>query len=192
MSMSCSIFRLTEQETNTLLAFPDAVNDLVGNTPPPLKTNFWSMIFGTRDKQTPLLPQRLSPVSSSNTFELNQAWHILHYLLSGVDAEGEWPKAFIMSGGQEVGPDLGYGPARLMNTSLSKDIADFLGTQSKKMLDAAYDVTAIQAAKIYWQPSSDPAERELQIEELWSLVTGLKSFLEESVLRQGAALVHIF
>lgn len=192
MSMLCSLYRLTEQQTLSLLAVPESVNDLLGNSQPPPKSSFLSKIFGKSKKEDPPERRKLDPVVESEIFELNQAWHILHYLFSGSDAEGDWPSTFIMFGGQEIGPDLGYGPARLLTNALSADVAKFLNAQSLQSLDAAYVAQNIEQAKIYWQVSSEPEDRQRQIEELWDIVLNMRSFIEETVQLHGSTLVQIY
>ena len=190
--MQCSFYRLNEAQTGSLLAVPESVLDLLGNSTPPPKIGFWSRIFGKSQDQGPIQRQKLDPVAESETFELNQAWHILHYLLSGNVAEGNWPSTFIMSGGQEIGPDLGYGPARLLTTEFSADVADFLAAQSLQSLDAAYVQHDIEAANIYWQVSSEITDRRRQIEELWSVTQDMRSFFQKTVQVHGAALIQIY
>jgi hypothetical protein len=192
MSMLCSLYGLTELQTLNLLADPASVNDLLGNSQPPPKSSFLSKILGKSKRDDPPDRRKLEPVAESETFELNQAWHILHYLFSGSDAEGEWPSTFIMFGGQEIGPDLGYGPARLLTNELSADVAKFLNTQSRQSLDAAYVAQNIEDAKIYWHVSSELADRQGQIEELWDIVLNMRGFIEETVRLRGSILVQIY
>lgn len=190
--MLCSFYRLNEQQSRSLLEAPETVNDLLGNSPPPQKSSFLSVIFGKPKRKDPREGKRLDPVPDSEIFELNQAWHILHFLFSGSDAEGKWPSTFIMFGGQEIGPDLGYGPARLLTTELLEDVASFLNAQSLQSLDTAYVARNIEQAKIYWQVSSAPADRQIQIEELWDIVVNMRSFIEASVQLRGSILVQVF
>lgn len=190
--MLCSLYRLTEQQTQILLTIPESVNDLLGNSPPPPKSSFLSKIFGNSKKAGPPERPKLDPVVESAIFELDQAWHILHYLFSGSDAEGDWPSTFIMFGGQEIGADLGYGPARLLTNDLSADVAKFLNAQSLQSLQAAYVAQNIEQAKIYWKVSSEPEDRQRQIDELWDIVLNMSCFMEETVQLHGSTLVQIY
>lgn len=89
------------------------------------------------------------PVVEIDTFDLNQSWHILHFIFSGTSAEAPLPGGFLMSGGEEVGPNLGYGPIRLLDPELSRTVATFLDAQSYKLLDSVYVTSEIEAAEIY-------------------------------------------
>ena len=192
MSMLCSLYRITPEQAIRLKSFPDAVGELLGFTTPPPKVSFLSKLFGKSPKEPPPSERKFEPIAENNTFELNQAWHILHFLFSGSNAEGEWPAAFLMSGGEEIGPDQGYGPARLLAPELSRAVATFLNAQSFKTLDAAYVVSEIEAAEIYWQASSEPTERQRQVEELWNIVNELRDFLEHTAEAGNATLVSIY
>ena len=51
--------------------------------------------------------------SSYPELDLDKAWHVLHLLITGNMGDGEGPAEFLMSGGQAVGEDNGYGSPRL-------------------------------------------------------------------------------
>jgi hypothetical protein len=192
VSMLCSLYRITPEQVARLKACPDAVGELVGFTAPPPKISFLSKLFGKSAKQSPPSARMFEPIVETDTFELNQTWHILHFVFSGTNDEGPWPSGFLMSGGEEVGPDLGYGPIRLLAPDLSRAVATFLDAQSFKLLDSAYVTSEIEAAEIYWQASSDDTERQRQVEELWSMVRELQVFFEHTVRAGNAILVSIY
>ncbi|WP_132541175.1 YfbM family protein [Plasticicumulans lactativorans] len=192
MSMLCSLYRITPEQITRLKDYPGAVSELVGFTAPPPKASFLSKLFGKPPKQPSLSGQQFEPVAESDIFELNQAWHILHYLFSGTNAEGPWPSGFLMSGGEEIGPDQGYGPIRLLDPERSRAVATFLDAQSFEIMNPAYVASDIEAAEIYWQASSEHTERQRQLEELWSMVKGLQAFFEHTTRAGNATLVSIY
>lgn len=191
MSMLCSLYRITPEQTTRLKEYPDAIGELLGLTTPPPKVSLLSKLIA-RTPKIPLSERKFEPIAESDTFELDGAWHILHYLFSGGNSEGEWPAAFLMSGGEEVGPDLGYGPTRLLAPRLSLAVATFLDAQSSLRLDAAYVTSKIEAAEIYWQASSEPTERQRQVEELWGVVKELRVFFEYTGRAGNSILVSIY
>ena len=192
MSMLCSLYRITPEQVTKLKDFPDAVGELVGLTMPPPKVSLLSKIFGKSPKLPLPSAQKFEPIAESDTFELNQAWHILHFLFSGSNAEDPWPGGFLMSGGEEVGPDQGYGPIRLLAPEFSQAVATFLAAQSFEMLDSAYVASEIEAAEIYWQASSEHTERQRQVEELWTMVEELRAFFEHTVRAGNVTLISIY
>lgn len=88
MSMLCSLYRITPEQVTRRKDFPDADGELVGFTAPPPKISFLSKLFGKSPKQPPPSERRFEAVAKADTFELNQAWHILPFLFSGTNAEG--------------------------------------------------------------------------------------------------------
>lgn len=192
MSMLCSLYRISPEKAARLKACPDAVGEFLGVLMPPPKVSFLSKLFGKFRNPPPPAERKFEPVAVGDTFELDQAWHILHFLFSGSNAEGALPAAFLLSGGEEIGPDLGYGPPRLLSPELSRAVAAFLAPQSFQTLDAAYITSKIEAAEIYWQALSDPTDRQRQVEELWRVVSELRLFFAHTVKLGHATLVFIF
>lgn len=192
MSMLCNIYRITPEQAEHLKRLPDAVGDLLGLEAPAPRRGFFSRLFGKPAGPPAAVSGKLEPVSAANTFELEQTWHILHFLLSGGNAEGPWPLAFLMSGGVEVGPDLGYGAARLFNPAHTREITAFLGSVSLQMLEAAYIPEAIEAAEIYWRPSTDTQEQRQQLDDLWRVLAELRAFYETASQAGNATLISIY
>lgn len=192
MSMLCNIYRITPEQAEHLKRLPDAVGDLLGLEAPAPRRGFFSRLFGKPAGPPAAVSGKLEPVSAANTFELEQTWHILHFLLSGGNAEGPWPLAFLMSGGVEVGPDLGYGAARLFNPAHTREITAFLGSVSLQMLEAAYIPEAIEAAEIYWRPSTDTQEQRQQLYDLWRVLAELRAFYETASQAGNATLISIY
>jgi hypothetical protein len=192
MSMLCNIYRITPEQAEHLQRSPDAVGDLLGFEAPAPKRGFFSRLFGKPAVPPAAASRKREPVSAANTLELEQSWHILHFLLSGGNAEGPWPMAFLMSGGSEVGPDLGYGAARLFSPAHTREITAFLGSVSFQMLEAAYIPEAIEAAGIYWRPSTDVLEQKQQRDDLWRVLAELRTFCEAASLKGEATLVSIY
>jgi hypothetical protein len=192
MSMLCSLYRITPEQVEKLKAFPEAVGELVGLLATPPKSSFLSKLFGKSAKQSPPSARMFEAIVEADTFELNQAWHILHFLFSGVNAEAPWPNGFLMSGGEEIGPDLGYGPIRLLVPERSRAVATFLEAQSFGRMNAAYVASEIEAAEIYWKASDDGSERLREVEELWGTVKELHVFFEQTVRTGNGILINIY
>lgn len=148
--------------------------------------------FSANPNSKRLLQERNFRLLEAETFELGHAWHILHYLFTGSPEGGPWPAAFIMSGGQEVGQDFGYGAPRLFTPEQSQEVAAFLNAQSLRSLGAAYVPQDIEAAQVYWKTSTEPAELRRQVEELWTVTQGLQAFFNEPASARGSILVHIY
>ena len=81
--------------------------------------------------------------------EMEKEWHGLHFLLTGDPWSTKGPYGQVILGGKEIGPDLGYGPARVLTASQVKDIAAKLQAMPPETLMARYDAKKFTKAEIY-------------------------------------------
>jgi hypothetical protein len=80
---------------------------------------------------------------------LEKSWHCLHYLLTGTAWETDTVLGKAILGGAEIGPDMGYGPARYLEPNEVKNVAKALNTVSKEDLTSRFNLEAMKAANIY-------------------------------------------
>lgn len=191
MSMMCSVYRLDASQAAELMQFPDSVGELVGYDPLPFKQSLFSRLFG-RVRRKSELQRRFEPLPDHQCFDLHQAWHILHFLFTGRNEGGDFPAAFIMSGGQEVGPDQGYGPVRFFAPKSTSLIADFLDGLTLGKLRHAYVAEKIETNEIYWSVELGPEGQAEQLKELWELVRGLKDFVVDAKKRNEPLLISLY
>ncbi|MEW6688555.1 MAG: YfbM family protein [Pseudomonadota bacterium] len=92
---------------------------------------------------------------------MDKEWHGIHYLLTGDPWSTKGPYGQVILGGKEIGPDLGYGPARVLSTSQVAEIASTLKSLSEEQLRKRYDPAAMTKAEIYpemiWQREGEAA-----------------------------------
>ena len=70
-----------------------------------------------------LIENFVDEAQDSGYFELDKAWHGIHFLLTNSDWQGEKPLCYLLHGGKPIGDvDVGYGPA---NAITSKQVAEF-------------------------------------------------------------------
>lgn len=94
--------------------------------------------------------------------DIRKSWHPLHFLLSGQASEAPWPWGAVVLGGEEIGENLGYGPARLLTPSQVAELADALQALGEDALMARYVPAAFEAAGIApcgWEDPDEDAER---------------------------------
>lgn len=193
MSMLCNLYRVDPEQAERLKEFPDAIEELFGQAAPaPPKTGLLARIFGRAPALPKAVEPKFAPIVASRTFEVEGAWHILHFLFSGHGDEGPWPASFLISGGLEIGPDLGYGPARMMDPDRVMELAGFLDARSHDALDAAYEADGIEAARIYWQASPSSEGRRQQLDGLWEIVVGLRGFMRSAADAGDSVIVSIY
>jgi hypothetical protein len=95
------------------------------------------------------MAKRPSGIPSEAALSLEKSWHSLHYLLTGNVWETDSILGKTILGGNEIGPDIGYGPARFLRPDEVKEIATALKKLSKGDLAKRFDLQAMVAAKVY-------------------------------------------
>lgn len=91
---------------------------------------------------------------------LAQAWHGLHFLLTGSAIGGAPPLADAVIGGREVGEDLGYGPLRLLAPAEVAAVAAALDDFDRGDLARRYDAAAMEEMRLYPGGWDEPENRE--------------------------------
>src|ERR1700761_9537434 len=77
--------------------------------------------------------------TSERSIDLDKAWHGIHWLLTGDSWGGEAPLALAIVGGEDIGPDLGYGPARVVTPEQAQAVAAALSDLTDEELARRYD-----------------------------------------------------
>lgn len=80
---------------------------------------------------------------------LEKSWHSLHYLLTGTARETDSLVGKAILGGIEMGPDVGYGPARYLDATEVEKVANSLKAVSEDDLALRFDLKAMKTANIY-------------------------------------------
>ena len=89
---------------------------------------------------------------------LERHWHVLHYLLTGGAAPKPLPGGALL-GGDKIGNDLGYGPARVLGPEQVAEFAEFLAAQDLRQLLQRFDMRKMRSAKVYGAPDDNDAEQ---------------------------------
>jgi hypothetical protein len=118
---------------------------------------------------------KLPGEGTASSLSLEKSWHGLHYLLTGSAWEGEPPLGFLLRGGERVGEDQGYGPARLFQPAEVQQIDSALSRISNDQLWSRFNPTQMEQLQIYpgiWdKPEADLQEEYLgYFEQLKQLV----------------------
>lgn len=114
---------------------------------------------------------------------LEKSWHCLHYLLTGTAWETDTVLGKAILGGAEIGPDMGYGPARYLQPNEVKKVAIALNKVSKEDLTSRFNLEAMKAAKIY----ACRDERELPLAQ--GYFTQVCNYYDEAAARGDAMLL---
>ncbi|MCC6358529.1 MAG: YfbM family protein [Phycisphaerales bacterium] len=98
--------------------------------------------------------------------EMEKAWHGLHFVLCGTADEAPPPLGYLLSGGEELGDDLGYGPARYLKPDEVKAFRDALMRISDADFARRFDPAALERSDIYpniWDEDRDELLEEYQM-----------------------------
>jgi hypothetical protein len=123
--------------------------------------------------------------------ELDKAWHGVHFLLTGSATEATDGVGQAILGGVEIGPDMGYGPARYLTPDQVSAVAYELGVLKSEDLRARFDGVAMQAANVYpgiWD-EDDPDEP--LVDWLVETFDEVRRFYEAAAARRSAVLLYM-
>jgi hypothetical protein len=119
----------------------------------PLKLLFGKQIKAAQAQQESLQkeasPEGGPVLEEGAVLNLHKSWHALHWLMCQSPSEGPEPLRSAIVGGEEFGQDLGYGPARLVEPSKVREVADALALLSASQLMKRYDGKKMEELAIY-------------------------------------------
>jgi hypothetical protein len=116
---------------------------------------------------------------------LEKSWHSLHYLLTGTAGETDSVLGKAILGGTEIGPDVGFGPARYLEPSEVKKVAKSLKMVSKKDLISRFDLETMKAAKVY------ACRDEGELQRAQEYFTQVCNYYKEAAARGDAMLLYL-
>ncbi|MDZ4867661.1 MAG: YfbM family protein [Alphaproteobacteria bacterium] len=124
----------------------------------------------------------------SDTLQLHKMWQALHFMLTGTAWESDGALGQAVLGGEDVGPSLGYGPARVLSPIAVRETAEALGTISSGDFKARFDPKEMEAQDIYpsgiWEREKDTIPNELAM-----LFERLVAFYRAAASRNEGALL---
>jgi len=113
-----------------------------------------------RDELTAWTAKRKAEVGDTEV-DLDKAWHGIHYLLTGSIESNSTLASKVIMGGENIGPDRGYGPAQLLNRAEVKAIAHLLEETTADMLRQRYQPKEMTQAGVYpaviWERDGEEA-----------------------------------
>jgi hypothetical protein len=125
----------------------------------------------------------------ANHLDIDKSWHAIHYMLNGDAWEGEEPFFLVVLGGEEIGEDVGYGPARYLKPDQVKAVASALSSLDLQDFSHRFDPSAMDAAEIYPQSWGEGGSEER--EYLLDYFKQLSSFYQSAAQRNDAVLLYL-
>ncbi len=195
MSMIGNLARIAPEVREELLQSPEKIEVLLypelGQEEQPKERGFFAKLFGMPAAESKPKAKPSVVLAQGDYTDLDKAWHGVHFLLTGSAWEGDFPLGFLVVGGTQVGDlDVGYGPARVFDSTEVRQIAEALAVVSSESLVARFDPKAFVAEDIY--PSMDLANiDEEYLKYLTDYFQVAKGFTSETAKRGQAMLVYI-
>jgi hypothetical protein len=121
---------------------------------------------------------------------LGKAWHCLHWLLTGTAEGGEPPLSWVVHGDREVGDDVGYGPACVLEPGQVSTIASALAGVTRDDLSRRFDVATLEREQIYpgdWTRDDDTGHDDF--DWIWAAFSSLRALYSEAATRGDGVLV---
>jgi hypothetical protein len=107
---------------------------------------------------------RLEPMGPfEQALDLAKSWHILHYLFTGHIDDAKAPGDALLTG-EELGDDVGYGPARLHDEKETQDFARFLNALDVARLQERLNYKEMSRVGVYSMPMGPGSDAEFEAE----------------------------
>jgi hypothetical protein len=116
--------------------------------------------------------------------DLEKSWHILHYLFTG-HIDGSKAPGDALLAGEELGDDLGYGPARLHTEEETQGFARFLEPLDVARLHERVNYREMSRIGVYSMPMGPGSDAEHE-NELRAEVASYFPQLREYVVKMAA------
>ena len=171
MSMLCYVLGLTPDQVKALRAAPDLAVEVA----------MAAMGVGDASPVGPL----------QEALDLQKSWHILHYLFTGSIDDTRSPGAGLLSG-EELGEDIGYGPARLHDQKRAAEFARFLESHDVATLLARMNVAEMASIGIYGMPRGPGSDDDRGLrEEVGYYFPQLRDYVVQAAQKQGGLLTWL-
>lgn len=84
-----------------------------------------------------------------NYHDVDKAWHCIHFMLCGSYDKTETPLSWAILGGTEIGDDVGYGPARILEPEQVQAVANAITKINGEAFKLRYEPKKLKEADIY-------------------------------------------
>lgn len=191
MSMIGCFRSASDDEIEALIRKPERIRQVLFNdfSIVKKKPGFLARLLGlSYEPEEEMIIWRPEP--GNEDFDIDKAWHGIHFLLCGDAAAGRGVLGFILDGGTYIGKiDVGYGPARAFRKKELEGIVLALETIDRSDLMKKCDKKIFKANNIYPFIWDEPEDESFGY--LISYFEGLKTFLRRTFDSDKGMLVYI-
>ncbi len=124
---------------------------------------------------------------------LEKSWHMLHYLFTGQAGLSEAPGSALLTG-EEIGEDMGYGPARLHDETETLNFAQFLATVDAAQLQERVNYSEMSRSGVYgmpWGGGSDSEFEDMLRADAASFFPRLRDYAVKMADKQNGLLIWL-
>jgi hypothetical protein len=192
MSMIGCFYALKDEDLEAIIEQPARIKSL-WDAPiiQPKQPSLIGKLFGVKAvAPPPEAKDAWKPSETPQEFDVDKAWHGIHFLLTGSDWEGEGPLAFILHGGREINEDLGYGPPHGFTSAEVKEISKALDAVNVQDLCDKADLGQFKANEIYpeiW----DSEPREECLGYIGESLKELRQFVSQTASANKALIAYL-
>jgi hypothetical protein len=219
MSMMCWMLGLSPAQITALRANPSLASDLAGlaqdeqlqarraaamSRLPPEKREAAEARYRALMERMPEAKEaearkaasraRLEPVGPfEQALDLEKSWHIFHYLFTGHIDAAKAPGDALLTG-EELGDDLGYGPARLHDEKETQDFARFLNALDVARLQERLNYKEMSRLGVYSMPMGPGSDAEFEAElraEVGAYFPRLRDYVVRMAEKQDGLLIWL-
>jgi len=147
---------LDEMAPDMLAAYMAEAERMLADMPPALH----EQIAAARRTDARKGEASLDPGDLGSELSLEKAWHGVHRLLCGTPDEAPPPLGDAVLGGDAVGEDLGYGPARVLDPARVAAVAAALRAISVDEIAGRFDAVRLDADGVYPAGWAEQGRRE--------------------------------
>lgn len=187
MGMCLALHSVSDENIKKILESPPLIWRLIAPDDPEIysesaqqgKKGIFSRLFGKKDVEPAAPIPDLQFIEGENMDgDLDKSWHGIHYCLNKTDYFAEPPMDFLTTGGQTAGDvEVGYGPARLIDSKTVKEIEERLSKVTTEKLRENYNPGDMAKLDIY--PNIWVRDGEEGFEYIAEYFESLKSFIAD-------------
>lgn len=123
--------------------------------------------------------------------ELGKSWHMLHYLFTGSPVGTEMPGAALLCG-EDIGDDLGYGPARLHDHQVTIAFAGFLDSLDVAALQQRVACEEMLQMGIYGMPMGEGSDDDEDLRrEIAANFPDLRNYVRHAAASGGGLMIWL-